>query len=101
VSARLVLQVREDAVTVPAQTVMQGPEGAYVYVINQDDTVSRRDVKVASTQDGLAVVASGIAAGQRVVIDGQYRLTDGAKIAANAAPPGAQAENAEPGDGAP
>ena len=49
--------MRHNAVTVPAQTVMAGPNGDYVYVIRPDDTVQRRDVQVASRQDGLAVIA--------------------------------------------
>ncbi|HLI14099.1 MAG TPA: efflux RND transporter periplasmic adaptor subunit [Alphaproteobacteria bacterium] len=80
VSARLVLSVRRNAVTVPAQTVMQGADGPYVYTIKPDDTVERRAVQVAATQDGLAVIAKGLAAGERVVVDGQYRLTNGAKV---------------------
>jgi membrane fusion protein, multidrug efflux system len=80
VNARLILGTRQNAVTVPEQTVMQGPDGAYVYTIKPDDTVERRNVKVAATQDGRAVIEEGVAAGDRVVVDGQYRLTDGAKI---------------------
>ena len=81
VNARLILGTRQNAVTVAAQTVMQGPQGAYVYVIKPDDTVERRSIKVAATQDGRAVVAQGLSAGDRVVVDGQYRLTDGARVA--------------------
>jgi len=81
VSVRLILSTRRDAVTVPTQTVMQGPDGAYVYAIKADETVERRSVKVAATQDGRAVIEQGLAAGDRIVVDGQYRLTDGAKIA--------------------
>jgi multidrug efflux system membrane fusion protein len=81
VSVRLVLSTRHDAVTVPAQTVMQGPDGAYVYAMKSDETVERRSVKVAATQDGRAVIEQGLTAGDRVVVDGQYRLTDGARIA--------------------
>jgi multidrug efflux system membrane fusion protein len=80
VSARLILSVREQAVVVPAQTVMQGPQGAYIYVIKPDQTVERRVVQVASIQDNLAVLEKGLANGERVVVDGQYRLTDGARI---------------------
>ncbi len=79
-SARLILSVRKGAVVVPAETVMQGASGSYVYVIKADDSVERRDVEVAAVQDGLAVVAKGIAAGETVVVDGQYRLTNGAKV---------------------
>src|SRR5215471_301627 len=81
VNARLILSTRQDAVTVPAQTVLQGPDGAYVYAIKPDETVERRSVVVAATQDGRAVIQEGLNAGDRVVVDGQYRLTDGAKIA--------------------
>jgi multidrug efflux system membrane fusion protein len=80
VSARLVLSTRDQAIVVPAQTVMQGPQGAYIYVIKPDDTVERRPVQVASTQDNLAVVEKGLAHGERVVVDGQYRLTEGVKV---------------------
>jgi membrane fusion protein, multidrug efflux system len=80
VNARLVLSTREDAVTVPAETVMQGPSGSYVYVLGSDDTAQRRTVTVAATQEGVAVISRGIKAGERVVVEGQYRLTDGAKV---------------------
>lgn len=80
VNARLVLSTRQNAITVPAQTVMQGPEGPYIYVIKPDETVERRNVKVAATQDGRAVIQDGLSVGDRVVVNGQYRLTDGAKI---------------------
>ena len=81
VNARLILSTRQNAVTVPAPTVMQGPDGAYIYAIKPDDTVERRSVKIGATQDGRAVIEQGLTAGDRVVVDGQYRLTDGAKIA--------------------
>ena len=70
VNARLILSTRHDAVTVPEQTVMAGPDGDYVYVIRPGDTVQRRDVQVASRQDGIAVIAEGLAAGERVVSTG-------------------------------
>jgi multidrug efflux system membrane fusion protein len=80
VNLRVVLKVRHAVPTVPAQTVQQGPEGNYVYVIKPDDTVARRDVEIASVQDGIAVVSKGLHPGERVVVDGQYRLTDGARV---------------------
>jgi multidrug efflux system membrane fusion protein len=79
IDARIVLATREDAVTVPEQAVMQGPNGSYVYVLKDDDTAQRRSVKIAATQEGLAVVSDGLKAGERIVTEGQYRLTDGAK----------------------
>jgi len=80
VNARIVLSTRQNAVTVPAEAVMQGPTGPYVYVLGDDDTAQRRIVAVAATQEGLAVVSRGLQAGERIVVEGQYRLTDGAKV---------------------
>jgi multidrug efflux system membrane fusion protein len=80
VSARLILATRADAVVVPAQTVMHGPQGSYVYVIKPGDTVERRTVQVALTEGDRAVIEKGLTNGERVVVEGQYRLTEGAKV---------------------
>ena len=80
VSARLIVSTREDAVVVPAQTVMHGPQGSYIYVIKPDDTVERRTVQVAMTEDNRAVIEKGLARDERVVVEGQYRLTEGVKV---------------------
>jgi multidrug efflux system membrane fusion protein len=91
VDMRLVVDTLKDAVTVPARTVQQGPNGDYLFVINADDTAEMRNVAVAETEDGVAVIATGLAAGERVVVDGQYRLDQGTKvsIAPAASQPGA------------
>lgn len=81
VDARLVLGVRHDALTVPAAAVQRGPDGAYVYTVDADDTARMQAVTVAQVQDGLAVIDQGLAAGQRVVVDGQYKLRPGLKVA--------------------
>jgi multidrug efflux system membrane fusion protein len=80
VSARLVLSTHNGVSTVPSRTVQDGPNGRYAYVIKPDDTVERRSVEVSSIQDGIAVVTKGLAPGERVVVDGQYRLTNGARV---------------------
>ncbi len=80
VNVRLVLLVRRGVATVPSQTVEQGPDGDFAYVISKDDTVERRPVEVAAVQNGLAVVTKGLTPGERVVVEGQYRLTDGARV---------------------
>lgn len=80
VNVQLIVSTRKGAITVPAPTVMQGPNGYYAYVIKPDDTVERRDVQVSMIQDGLAVVDKGLSAGEQIVVDGQYRLTNGTKV---------------------
>ena len=52
-----------------------------------DSTVERRTVQVAATQDGVAAIEKGLALGEKVVIDGQYRLTNGARIKVDTAKP--------------
>jgi len=89
VNVRLVLSIRKDAPTVPAQTVQDGPNGSYAYVIKADNTVERRPVEVAAVQDGLAVISKGLSPGERVVVDGQYRLTNGARVNIDTKQPGA------------
>jgi len=91
VSLRVILSTRRNVATVPAQTVQNGPNGHYAYTIKPDNTVERRAVEVASIQDGIAVVTKGLTPGERVVVEGQYRLTDGARVnpAAGPSPSGA------------
>lgn len=97
VNAHLVISTRKNAVTVPAQTVMQGPNGAYVYALDSNNVARRRPVDVAATQDGLAVIDKGVPIGTRVVVEGQYRLSDGTRVKTRPVetgqrPPGQQAE---------
>jgi membrane fusion protein, multidrug efflux system len=93
VIARLILGEYPDAVTVPAETVMQGPEGDYAYIIRPNQTAERRNIDVALTQDGLALIDKGISVGEHVIAEGQYRVTNGAKLKVdNSAQPAAVAE---------
>ena len=89
VNVRLILMVRKGAPTVPAQTVQDGPTGQYAYVIKEDGTVERRPVEVAAVQDGLAVISKGLSAGEKVVVEGQYRLTNGVRVKVDTKPAGA------------
>jgi multidrug efflux system membrane fusion protein len=89
VNLRLILSTRKGVATVPQQTVQVGPNGYYAYIIKPDNTVERRAVEVASMQDGLAVITKGLTVGENVVVDGQYRLTEGARVNPSKAAPGA------------
>lgn len=75
VSVELTEFVRKSAVTVPAVAVMTGPDGEYVYVIGGDHKVKRVPVTVDSNQQGIAAI-KGVAVGEQVVTNGQYRLDD-------------------------
>jgi multidrug efflux system membrane fusion protein len=92
VNVRLSLRIDHGVVTVPVAAVQRGPQGAYVYTVNPDDTVSRHPITVARQTEDVAVVSAGLSPGQVVVSDGASRLTDGSHIhALPPAPPTAAA----------
>lgn len=75
------LTTREDALVIPAAAVQVGQEGAYVFVVGPDATAEMRLIEQGARVDGERVVVErGLAAGERVVTDGQLRLTPGAKV---------------------
>lgn len=80
VTASLRLFVEDSALVVPAQAVIAGQQGTYVYVVDSTNRALQRPVSVERTVNGLSVVASGLADGDRVVTDGQGRLANGANV---------------------
>lgn len=80
VNARLLIDTRNDGLTVPASVVQQGPNGAYAYVIKPDNTVENRPITVAQISDGQALIDKGLAANEQVVVDGQYKLQPGTRV---------------------
>jgi len=80
VNARLLVDTRHHGLTVPASVVQQGPTGPYAYVVNPDDTVAVRPLKVAQISDGQALIDSGLKASETVVVDGQYKLQPGTRV---------------------
>jgi multidrug efflux system membrane fusion protein len=78
-STTLRLFVEQNALVVPTQAVVTGQRGTYVYVVD-GDTAKQRPVAIERTASGVAIVASGLADGARVVTDGQSRLTPGARV---------------------
>jgi multidrug efflux system membrane fusion protein len=91
VNVTLTLGVQADAVVVPSAAIQVGPNGPYVFVIRQDSTVELRLVKPDRVVGDKTVVAEGIAAGERVVVDGQLRLGNGTRVTVQGAtPPKAQ-----------
>ena len=80
VNARLLLAARHNGLTIAASAIQQGPAGAFVWVIGPDETVQMRPVTVAQTSDGVALIDSGLQAGEKAVVDGQYRLQAGARV---------------------
>jgi multidrug efflux system membrane fusion protein len=77
----LQLYVDANALTLPAPAVLTGQQGTYVYTIDTAGTARQQPVQVARTVDSVAVIASGLTDGERVIVDGQSRLVPGSKVA--------------------
>jgi len=67
-------------VRVPVPAVQRGEPGTYVYLINANNTVTARPVKLGPTDGGFTAVLSGLQPGDRVVTDGTDRLRDGVTV---------------------
>jgi multidrug efflux system membrane fusion protein len=80
VNVRLTLGDLTNAVVIPAPAVQSSQTGEFVFVVKSDGTVEKRPVALGPERDGLLVVQDGLRAGEVVVIDGQLRLTAGAKV---------------------
>jgi membrane fusion protein, multidrug efflux system len=87
VNARLMLGTDTDVIAVAAPTVQHGPDGLFVYLVGQNDTVSVQPIKVARQEDDVYVVTSGLTDGAVVVATGQSRLQAGAHVAVRQAKP--------------
>jgi multidrug efflux system membrane fusion protein len=79
-NVRLLLQTERNVLTVPSAAVERGPDGLFTYVVKSDSTVEMRTVTVGQDTGTIAVIASGLAAGDRVVTAGQYRVQPGAPV---------------------
>lgn len=80
VNARLVLDVRRDAVLVPHQAVQIGQGGPYVYVVAANSTAEMRPISEGQRQGDLVVIVSGVKAGERVIVTGQTFIGPGAPV---------------------
>ncbi|MBI1213112.1 MAG: efflux RND transporter periplasmic adaptor subunit [Alphaproteobacteria bacterium] len=86
--------VRPHAVIIPTVALQSGQNGQYVYLIGPDSKAIARQVQVAGSDGELSAISTGLAAGDQVVIEGQQRLTDGARV--KAVPAGAKTQQQAP-----
>jgi membrane fusion protein, multidrug efflux system len=80
VKARLLLETRQGALVVPSTAIQRGPRGPFVYVVGGDRTAEVRLIKVDMMIGEETVLASGLQAGEQVVVEGQNQLRPGAKV---------------------
>ena len=80
VNIRLLLDTHKDVMTMSTAAIQRGVPGTFVYLIGSDSTVSVRPVQLGVTDGDRVEVKSGLAPGDRVVIDGADKLREGAKV---------------------
>jgi membrane fusion protein, multidrug efflux system len=80
VNARVLLETRSDAVVVPSAVIQRGPDGLFVWMINAHGLAEPRPIEVGPAYGKLTIVNSGLAGGERIVTDGQYKLQRDAPV---------------------
>jgi multidrug efflux system membrane fusion protein len=80
VNVRMLLATLTDATLVPSAAIQRGAPGTFVYVVKEDKSVAVTPVKLGPVQGEVTAIASGLAAGDTVVVDGADKLREGAKV---------------------
>jgi multidrug efflux system membrane fusion protein len=97
VNVHLLLETRKDAVTMPVSAVQRGPQGTFTYLVDDKNTVQIKPIQIALTQGNVAVIASGVEPGDKVVTDGQEKLQAGSRVAPQG--PANQSKNGQTASG--
>jgi len=80
VATRLLVDTQKNVVVVPNDAIQHGPNGLYAFVVDDRNKVTIHDIKVGAEGVRQTVVLDGLSAGDRVVVAGQYRLTQSAVV---------------------
>ena len=79
---RIQVAIRKDATTIPPVAIERGPDGLYTWVVKNDNTVEQRSIETVPVDTDTAIVSKGVAPGEQVVVNGQYRLDAGTRVTA-------------------
>ncbi len=80
VNVRVLVQQKQNVLTLPSAAVQHGPNGVFAYVVKSDSTVEMRPLQTSTESGGRVVVTAGLDAGERVVTSNQYRLQAGSLV---------------------
>ena len=80
VNIRLLVEVKKDRVLIPSVAIQHGPQGTFVYVVSNGETVSVRPVQVGAIEGLNASIEQGISEGEQVVTEGVDKLRAGSKV---------------------
>ena len=89
VNARVLVQTRREALTIPSTAVQRGPAGVFAYVVMPDNTVQMRSLQVGEESGAVTIVEKGLQPGERVTTSNQYRLQPGSHVQVMTASAGA------------
>jgi multidrug efflux system membrane fusion protein len=95
VNVRMELDTIKGAIVVPATAVRQGGDGSFVWLLNDDKTVSKTPVKTGQATGVQVQITEGLKAGDKVITEGGDRLRDGGKVQL----PGARPQGQSKGEG--
>ncbi|MET0876469.1 MAG: efflux RND transporter periplasmic adaptor subunit [Tardiphaga sp.] len=85
VSTRLLVTTLKDAIVIPDDAVQHGADGLYAFAVGDDNKATMQKIKVGRSIDGRTVVEEGLAAGQRVITAGQYKVQPGSPVSTSVA----------------
>lgn len=93
VNVRVLVDTLKNVVAAPTEAIQRGPDGTYVFVVNSDNKVVMRPVKVSRQDEKQAIIAEGVSPGEKLVTSGFGRLKDGSSVSISdgkTPPPGSQ-----------
>jgi membrane fusion protein (multidrug efflux system) len=82
VKVRFTGDTKTDAILIPQRAVLQGPQGPFVYVVNQDERIEIRDVTASDWKGDQWFIDRGLNQGDRVVVNGLMKIGPGAPVKA-------------------
>jgi membrane fusion protein, multidrug efflux system len=80
VNARVLIETRRNAITVPSIAVQRGPKGLYVWEVRADSIARMRPIAIGPMTDDLTIITAGVDLGDRIVTEGTYKLLPGVKV---------------------
>jgi multidrug efflux system membrane fusion protein len=95
VNVHLLADMKKDLMIVPAAAIQRGPQGTYVYVVQNGNTAKIQTVTLAQTTASSVGLSAGLNPGDVVVVDGQDKLQDGSRVSTTTAPAAPNPQNAD------
>jgi multidrug efflux system membrane fusion protein len=98
VRIRAQVDAKQNAVTIPPPALQRGPNGLYAWVIKPDNTAEQRGLEATTPDSNTVIVTKGLNAGEKVVVNGAYRLQAGTRVDAKSEAANEATEQAGAGD---